>query len=177
MSMTEQQLIQEAQSGSTKAFAKLFDQNYKKVLGYLLKRCEDMDLARDLTSETFYKALRAFSKYQIQENKPLVAWLFTIASNELNYYFRHQNKYIFDSIEKYPEIKQQPDEEYILLAEKGEKLKQALNCLDLDDQAVIHLKYFENKKISEISAILNSNRGTIKSRLSRARQKLATLLQ
>lgn len=55
---------------------------------------------------------------------------------------------------------------------KNVDLKRALDAMPEKDKAVIELKYFEDKKLSEIAEILEENISTIKSRLYRSLKKL-----
>ena len=55
-------------------------------------------------------------------------------------------------------------------------LHKALNALADRDRAVVILKYFEDRKISEIAEILGENVNTVKSRLYRSMRKLQSLL-
>ena len=55
-------------------------------------------------------------------------------------------------------------------------LESALNCLDFDLRTITVLFYYDNLSIQDISDILKIPEGTVKSRLSRAREKLFKIL-
>jgi len=73
-------------------FAAIFDSTYDRLFYYILKRCGDYNLAQDIVSETYLKALKNLPHYKFQ-GKPVIAWLYRIATNELTDYFRKANKY------------------------------------------------------------------------------------
>ncbi|SEN16570.1 RNA polymerase sigma-70 factor, ECF subfamily [Mucilaginibacter gossypiicola] len=52
---TEAQLIEQCRTNPA-AFGQVFDRWYKPVFGYVMRRCGDYDLARDIAAETFLKA-------------------------------------------------------------------------------------------------------------------------
>jgi RNA polymerase sigma-70 factor (ECF subfamily) len=53
----ERELVGQAQKDPD-VFAKLYDQYYPKIFGYVLWRTPNLEAAQDITSETFFKALR-----------------------------------------------------------------------------------------------------------------------
>ncbi|MBZ9569691.1 RNA polymerase sigma factor [Patescibacteria group bacterium] len=173
----EKGLIEKAKK-DPEAFGKIFDENYPKIFGYILKRVANLEIAQDVTSETFLKALKNLWKFRWR-NIPFSAWLYRIANNEIANFFR-KRKYKSVSLEKIPEpiAVSNPSIEII---EAQEKLKAHKDFLALQEkilrlplkyQEVISLRFFEKKKIREIAEILGKKEGTIKSLLRRGLEKL-----
>ena len=162
------------------AFAELYDQTYEKIYGYLLRRCANEALAQDLTSETYLKALDKLYMYKPQPGKPFIAWLYQVAINELNMYYRKQNKYKFVELEKTPHLASQYQTDAQIKEEDDEKEKYAayhaaqefLATLAPIDQTIISLYYFEGKDFRDIAAIVNKLEGTIRTRIHRTKKKL-----
>lgn len=96
----EKELVKKAQK-NPEAFAKLYDQYYSKIFSYILKRAADFEIAQDITSETFFKALKKLWQFRWR-NIPFSAWLYRIANNEIANYFR-KNKHKPVSLDKIPE--------------------------------------------------------------------------
>jgi len=159
------------------AFGQVFDLWYKPVFGYIMRRTAEYDLSKDIAAETFLKAFLKINTFQYR-GISLSAWLFRIATNELNQYYR-SSRYKPQSLQQLLEnpqmeklLHQQDDEREVI-----EKELQAFNDynlirtnllkLDVKYQEVIALRYFEQKTNSEISDILGKNEGTVKSLLSR----------
>jgi RNA polymerase sigma-70 factor (ECF subfamily) len=182
----EKLLINEAKT-SNESFVKLYDYYYPKILGYSFRRTLDLNLSKDITSETFLKAFTGIGKYQ-WKGIPFSSWLFRIASNEMNMLDR-KKKYKPDSL---TDLKERGVFEIVdnasLDEEKNElekqlqqsndfvNVQQKLLLLPVKYQEVIALKYFEEKSIKEIVEILEIKEGTIKSLLSRGIEKLKNLL-
>ena len=178
----EKELIRQAQKAPD-AFAKLYDQYYPKIFGYVLRRTANLEAAQDITSETFLKALRKLWQFRWR-NISFSSWLYKIASNEINQYFRKAEYRKSASLEELQEQGFEPisshDPESELI-EAQEKLKQHQDFLEIQGeivrlsakyQEVIALRFFEQKQIKEIAEILGKKEGTIKSLLHRAVEKL-----
>jgi RNA polymerase sigma-70 factor (ECF subfamily) len=169
------------------AFGQVFDWWYKPVFGYIMRRTGDYDLSKDIAAETFLKAFLKIDKFQWR-GISLSAWLYRIAGNELNQYYR-SSKYRPQSLQQ---LLENPQMKKLLHAEadnereimEGElkahddynRIRQNLQKLDVKYQEVIALRYFEQKTNTEISEILDKNEGTIKSLLSRGLEKLRNML-
>ena len=65
------------------AFAELYDRYETPLIGYLLRRTGNIEIAVDLTSETFAAALASAHRYRRAPGRTAAAWLFTIAQNIL----------------------------------------------------------------------------------------------
>ncbi len=180
----ERALIEDAKS-DPQAFGVLYDAYYTKILGYILRRTANVQAAEDITSEVFFAALRNISKFRWQ-GVPFSAWLYRIANNKTaNYFTRNRNNHIYlDDISEL-ELGSSPSiEEEIFKAEAEIKkheqylaLQENIRKLDIKYQEVISLRFFENKQLSEISAILGKREGTVKSLLHRGLEKLRVLMQ
>ena len=162
--------------------AEVYERYYPEIFGYVLKRTANLESAQDITSETFFKALKKLWQFRWR-NISFSSWLYKIATNEINLFFR-KGKYKPASLEQLRELGfepvslRSPETEII---EAQEKLKQhqdfivfqkKIGRLDIKYQEVIALRYFEQKQIKEISEILGKSDGTVKSLLHRGLEKL-----
>jgi RNA polymerase sigma-70 factor (ECF subfamily) len=182
----EAQLVQKCHRDPA-AFGEVFDLWYKPIFGYILRRTADYDLSKDIAAETFLKAFLKIGGFKWR-GISLSAWLYRIATNELNMYYR-SSKYKPASLQELLENPQmekllhQPADEERDLLEKELKAHSDYNLirarllkLDIKYQEVIALRYFEQKTNGEISLILDKNEGTVKSLLSRGLEKLRNML-
>jgi len=177
----EKELIKQAQK-DPEVFAKLYDEYYPKIFGYILKRVANFEIVQDIASETFFKALKKLWQFRWR-NISFSAWLYRIANNEIANYFR-RNKYKPVSLDKVPEpIAVHNPEAEILEAEQELKkyqdflkIQEKISKLPIKYQEVITLRFFEKKKIKEICEILGKKEGTVKSLLHRGIEKLRSLL-
>ena len=175
---TEKNMVEEARH-NPEAFGRIFEAYYHKILNYSIYRTMNVEIARDITSETFFKALKNLWQFK-WTGAPFSAWLYRIASNEIKMYFRH-HKYEPSSLEEAMEEHNMPElashlelESEIMQAQekldKNSDLSRvmfALRALPEKYREVITLRFYQELKIEEIAAILNTKEGTIKSILSR----------
>jgi|SRR5579859_4157164 len=78
-------------SNEQSAFAELYERWYPRILTYTLARTGELQQASDLTAETFLLAFEAIGSYRGQG--PFGAWLFAIARNLTNDYFREHRQW------------------------------------------------------------------------------------
>jgi len=185
-SSQEAQLIEQCRT-NPEAFGQVFDCWYKPVFGYIMRRTGDYNLSKDIAAETFLKAFLKISSFQWR-GISLSAWLYRIATNELNQYYR-SSKYKPQSLQQLLEnphleklLRHEVDDERELMEVELKAyndynlIREKLPLLDIKYQEVIALRYFEQKTNTEISQILDKNEGTIKSLLSRGLEKLRNML-
>ena len=181
----EQSLILRSKT-DVEAFAELYEENYSLILNYVIRRTGNVDLAKDIVSDTFLKAMESIQRFQWR-NIPFSAWLYRIANNEINQTYRNAKKQAVSL--------DQLQEEYGFEVESSELTEEILNAqveleerhqqflyyqkklleLPIKYQEVISLRYFEDKSMKEIAAILDKREGTIKSLLHRGLEKLRNL--
>ena len=186
MAIDEEQLLKDVADDPGR-FAEIYDAFYGRIFGYVFRRTANYDAAKDIAAETFFKAYRGIGRFRWR-NVSVLYWLYRIATNELNKYFRDPS-YAPDSLvrvqEEYgidPTDYSNAETEKIRLEEELErhkefvKVNEQLQKLDVKYQDVISLRFFEQKSLKEIAAILDKREGTVKSLLSRGIDKLKTSL-
>ncbi|MEW6540999.1 MAG: RNA polymerase sigma factor [Bacillota bacterium] len=169
------------------AFGRLYDQNYPALLNYCLRRTGDVELAQDITAETFVKALRNIGRFEWQGGS-FSAWLYRIAGNELADYYRKgaykavSLEYLRESQEFEPAALHELDAELIAAQEELARHQEFLACrrqigrLPLKYQEVIALRFWAGKSHKEIAEILGKPEGTVKSLLHRGLERLRNQL-
>lgn len=182
----EKLLIQNAQS-DPEAFGELYDIYYPKIGRYVIHRIDDSAAAEDIISQIFFKALEKIHQFRWQ-GVSFGAWLYRIAGNEINDYYRSGSKApvsmeegmgqaaynVADAVT--PEVEFVTRESSEEASLNSEALHMRIKQLPVVYQEVIALKYFENKKIREIADILDKKEGTVKSLLSRGIDSLAKIM-
>lgn len=162
-------------------FSELFKLYYKQLFGYIIRRTGSFDDTADIASDTFLKAFHNINNFRYTGISVKI-WLYRIATNEVNLYFRNKQKHtsIFERI-----ITEDQDIFRNYIAEDRKEIEselqkhnqflsvlKKLKTLPVKYQEVIALRYFEGKDNKEIAEILNINEGTLKSLLSRGLEKL-----
>lgn len=183
MNLQEEKALIEKSRKNPQAFGKIYDAYFSEIFGYVFKRVGDFDFANDITSEVFLKAYVNLWRFRWQKVS-IAAWLYRIATNEVNGFFRKKNYAPVSLQEMKSKIHFDPVDPQSLETEKAvaEKLlkehedflqiQQILMQLPIKYQEVISLRYFEKKSIKEIGQILNKKQGTVKSLISRGLSKV-----
>jgi RNA polymerase sigma-70 factor (ECF subfamily) len=146
--------ILERSARDPKAFGLLYEKYFRRIFSFIYRQIDDEDLTADLCSQTFVSALNNAGKYQFR-GVPVSAWLYKIASNEVNKYYRKKNQTRVFSIEeeRFRELFEQEndgwDEELI------EKLLNYMVDLPTEMLDVLQLRFFEDKDFKEIAFILD----------------------
>ena len=126
----------------------------------------------------FLKAVLNLPKYEFK-GLPLSAWLFRIASNEVNQHFRNQSNARSISIEDsgldrlFHELPEFDDEES---ESKERAVLNGIQKLDQDDLQFIELRFFEDRSFKEIGMILNITENNAKVKTYRILDKIRKVI-
>jgi RNA polymerase sigma-70 factor (ECF subfamily) len=175
--LPEPELIRSARSGDPAAWEAILQDHYEPIfrLAYLI--VGDPDDADDVAQETFIRAHRYFKRFD--STRPLRPWLFSIAAN-LGRNHRRSLGRAYAAVQRLFRQRgtaTEPDVEALTAAQlESHRLWQAVRQLSKDDQAVIYLRIFLEVPVNEAAETLNVAPGTVKSRLSRALERLKTVI-
>lgn len=168
------------------AFGRLYDEYYQPIFGFMYSRTHNAEVAKDLTSETFFQALKNLQKYKPQKGASFKSWLFAISVAQVGNYFRRRMKLFEVTTEEAPEIvaheEFRPDIAYRMgedaqeLKEQIELLTKLLKQLNQKQQDILTLRFFSKLTVPEIASTLHMKEGTVKSHLHRALKKLHGLM-
>lgn len=166
----EQQII-EASKKDVQAFGAIYDYYFEGIFEFIYRRTDDEELADDLCSQTFVKALEHLKKYEFR-GLPFSAWLYRIATNEVNRHFNKKNRNRVFSLEeeRVKELMETDDEGFS--EEQITQLKTILNDLPTATMEILELRFFEGLGFKEIAFVLNIGESGAKMRLYRAVEKL-----
>jgi RNA polymerase sigma-70 factor (ECF subfamily) len=163
----EAALIERAKT-DPQALAAIYRRYEPRMAAYVVRRIGRTHEAEDLVANVFLAMVQGLAGYRAGE-APFVAWLYRIASNEINRWIRKRRIRSFFGL--YTEIAaaaESPDE--------AEQLRVALSQLPLHYQTALSLHYLEDLSINECAAVIGTAPGTVKSRLARGRELLKAKL-
>lgn len=139
---------------------KMIEKYSDMVYRLALTRTKSKESSEDIYQEVFFRLYRRLPEFKSEEHEK--AWMIRVTINcSKNLLKSHFFKY--DT--KMPE-------EIIFETKERHDIYYAVQELPLKYRTIIHLYYYENYKINEISKILNINENTVKTRLTRARERL-----
>ncbi|WP_299214990.1 RNA polymerase sigma factor [uncultured Dokdonia sp.] len=168
-------LVAQYCNGHQKAMAVLVKRWHLRFCKQAYTYTYDVDIAKDIAQDTWVTILKNI--HCIEQPDKFGAWGLTIVTKK--------------SIDWYRKSKRVQEKQQEILSEKEtfnieemdvsgnqlekEKLKRAIALLSEQQQSVLTLFYVESYGITEISEILRISKGTVKSRLFYAREKLKTI--
>jgi RNA polymerase sigma-70 factor (ECF subfamily) len=176
--MDEQELIEKSQSGDIEAFGMLISLYEKKIYNLAYRISGNSEDAFDISQETFIKIFKSIQHFKGESS--FSTWIYRIATNTAYDYLKYEAKpkHSLDDEKNPIEIMDKtasPEQ----AAESNENLKIvgcAINILSLEFRQVLVLRDIEGYSYEEIANILKLELGTVKSRISRARNNLKKIL-
>ena len=174
LEQSEEDLVAEAKKDPEK-FEPLYNRYFKRIFLFVFYRVKDKNTAADITSQVFLNALSNLPSYTYK-GLPLSSWLYRIAINECNAYFRDKGKWQYILLDQV---------NYLVLTEemslfdetKKPQLKKALMRLETSELQPIELRFFESLSFKEVGEILGISENNAKVRVYRAIGKLRKLMK
>jgi len=173
---SDDELIKLAKRGEPKAFDALVTRYHRKVYGIASSMLRDHDAADDICQETFIRAYRAIGRFR--EGASFFTWVYRIAVNLCLNAIRDRKRFV--PVENVAESASSvaPDQEDC--AERRElldKVNKKLEVMHPKYRTALLLRVNEGLSYAEISAVLGVPKGTVMSRISRAREILRSLME
>ena len=175
--MDESTLIRHAANGDAAAWEPLVLAHQEAVfrLSYLL--LGDPDDAEDIAQETFLRAWNHLKRFDT--TRPLRPWLLSIASNLASNRRRSAGRYLSALTRAFRNepVSSTSIEEKSTRHLEASQLWKAVQTLSVPDQQIVYLRYFLDLSVAETAEVLRIAEGTVKSRLSRALDRLRGIIQ
>jgi RNA polymerase sigma factor (sigma-70 family) len=174
----EAELVLRARRGDADAYAVLVAAHQEMTFRTAYLVLGDAAEAEDAAQEAFVKAYRALDRFRDAE--PFRPWLLRIAVNAARNRRRAAGRRAglrlrIEAGMPRDAVAPSPEAEAVA-AEERRRLLDAVNALGADDRLVIGARYFLDLSIDEIATLAGVRPGTVKSRLFRARARLAQAL-
>jgi RNA polymerase sigma-70 factor (ECF subfamily) len=185
MTATEElAIIEKVRSGDTDAFEALVSENQKKVYNLALKMTGNENDALDISQEAFIKAYTGLRNFRGESR--FSVWLYRLTYNlSIDFIRKNQRNqvssltYIDDSGDyadyEIPDISYEPESE-IEKRELREAISKGIAELPDKHREILVMREITGMSYEDIAVTLGLSEGTVKSRLSRARQGLVVIL-
>jgi len=164
-------LVQQYLNGDHKAVDLLIKRWNKRILSYAIRTTRNPEKAKDIAQEVWVVAIKSLPS--LKEYNKVGSWLLSITHNKCMDAMRQIVR--IDELTEYPEL--DPSEDADQEHKKMIKLRTSIRTLNNSHKNVLTLFYLEGMSLIEISDILNVSKGTVKSRLFHAREKLKKVLK
>jgi RNA polymerase sigma-70 factor (ECF subfamily) len=174
-------LVERAQAGEAEAFGLIYDRYVDTVFRFVYFRVGNRQLAEDLTSDTFLRALKRIGSFTWQ-GRDLGAWLVTIARNLVADHFksgRYRLEVTTGDVLDADREDRGPEgspESAVVDHITNVALLTAVKQLNPEQQECIVLRFLQGFSVAETAQTMGKNEGAIKALQYRAVRALARLL-
>ena len=172
----EEKLIARAMRGDAAAFNELMAAHEKRMYAVALRMCANTEDAQDCLQEAMLRIYRGMDSFKGQAS--FATWIYRITMNTCLDELRRRKNRPNTSLDSLLDLGWSPPdpaaspEKQALQGELRAELARCMKELPEDMRAAVVLRDVEGYAYEEIAGILNINVGTVKSRISRAREKL-----
>ncbi len=158
-----------------KQFEALYGEYFDKIYRFLFYRVFQKEIAEDLTSKTFLKALEHIDTFDPQKGQ-FSTWIFRIARNTLIDYWRREVPQV-DIEEAWGLGEKDGVEEDLDRKAEAEKIKEKMRNLPQEQGEIVKMRVWDELSYKEISEVLGKTEGACKMAFSRAMQTLRSGLE
>jgi RNA polymerase sigma-70 factor, ECF subfamily len=173
--------------GEERAFQELVERYQTRLLNFIYRTIGDRERGEDLVQEVFIRVYRHLHRFD--RSKKFSTWIYTIASNLAKNELRNRSRnplVFFQTIKKnwqdddrplqFEDSSSRPDDMY-RKRHLRELVEASVSQLPEHHRQVFVLRELEGKSYEEIAEITGCNLGTVKSRLNRARNSFAAIIE
>lgn len=175
--MKTTELVRQIKAGDpdSAAFTELMNLYYNSLFSLAHRMLKNRQECEDVIQETFIRVLMHIDKYDA--SKKFTTWIHQITKNLCLDLIRRkkarpQQLLADDQAFNNPQSARRSPEEECLEREQAEEFRRLLAGLRVKDREILYNRYMNDLSLTEISQLTKLPEGTIKSRLSRARQQL-----
>jgi RNA polymerase sigma-70 factor, ECF subfamily len=173
--------------GETRTFDVLVERYQTRLLNFVYRIVGDRERAEDLVQEVFVRVYRHLGRFD--RSKKFSTWIYTIASNLAKNELRNRSRnplVLFTSMTKGWEDEERPLEfedpssrpdDLFRKRHVRELVESSVAQLPTHHREVFVLREIEGRSYEEIAEITHCNLGTVKSRLNRARNSFAEIIE
>jgi len=181
LEFNEQKLIERASGGDPSAFNRLMAEHERKMYAVALRMCSNREDAQDCLQEAMLRIYRSISSFKGQSS--FGTWVYRITMNTCLDELRRKKNKAAASLDSLVDAGWSPTDESDTPEKHSERkalrreLSGAIRELPEDMRSAVVLRDIHGYSYDEIAQVLDVNVGTVKSRISRAREKLRGKLQ
>jgi RNA polymerase sigma-70 factor (ECF subfamily) len=169
--LTDNELIQEFQEGSSKSFEILLDRHQERIFNTVLFMVKDLYLAEDLTQDIFIKILDNLKQRKYSEEGKFLPWALRITHNFCVDHFRKvkrtptittsDDQDIFEVVRN----SEQPADYKMTKSQTHQKIQELVDLLPEEQREIIVLRHYANLSFKEIAQMTNCSINTALGRM------------
>jgi RNA polymerase sigma-70 factor, ECF subfamily len=164
-------------------FTAFYSAHSRRLLAFFVRRTFDVEVARDLTAETFAEAFEHRRRFRGSSEAEAAAWLFGIARHQLSRYARTgsvRRRAVERLGIRVPEVSEDDHERIVELAglaEMRDRVAAAFSDLSGDQREALRLRVIDELPYAEIAETLGVSEQAARARVSRGLRRLADAVE
>ncbi|MBQ1257540.1 MAG: sigma-70 family RNA polymerase sigma factor [Clostridia bacterium] len=180
MQREDDRLVEKALDGDARAFEILMEKHESKMYAVALRMCKNREDAQDCLQDAMLRIYKALPTFKGQSS--FSTWAYRITMNTCLDDLRRKKVRQAQSLDQMLEIGWAPvdennsTEQHLENSELKRNLSRAIQTLPEEMRAAVVLRDVQGFSYEEIANMLSTNVGTVKSRISRGREKLREIL-
>ncbi len=177
MVLTENELIEACQAWELDNFSYFYEKYFESVYKFIFLKTFDKEIAEDITSDVFMKALKKIGTYKQQEDATFKSWIFRIAYNTIvdHYRTRKEEPWLEEVAERwyFVDIAESIDKK-----DNAKKVLAFLDTLEPKVKKIIVMRFWDELSFKEIAEITGESEDNCKKIVYRNIKKMdvSTLL-
>jgi RNA polymerase sigma-70 factor (ECF subfamily) len=183
----DSEVVARFMAGESRAFGELVSRYHVRLLNFVYRTIGDRERAEDLVQETFIRVYRHLHRFD--QSRKFSTWVYTIAGNLAKNELRNRSRnplVLFQTLKSSWDADHRPLEwedntyrpdDLFRKRHLRETIDKAVAQLPDHHRIVFVLRELEGKTYEEIADITGVNLGTVKSRLNRARNNFAQIIE
>ena len=184
---TDRELVAQFQGGDTSAYSEIVHRYQNRVFTLAMRWMRDQAVAEEVAQDVFIALFRSLGTFR--GDAKLSTWVYRVVVNHCKNRIQYRRRRHMDRHEPLEGVSADDDGPQRQLPSHGpgadasrhrteaeQLVAEGLAQLDDEQRMIIVLRDIEDLSYEEIGAIMDVPRGTVKSRLHRARTQLATVL-
>jgi RNA polymerase sigma-70 factor (ECF subfamily) len=158
------------------AFALIYEAYVDRLHRHVSYRVPNKLVAEDITGQVFLNAWRAIERYRPEKDRPILAWLLTIANNLVTDYYRRSKRQVLREV-PLQDLDGGTEPEKVQLRRHSQMaIREGIAQLKKDQQMVVTLRLIEQMEYTDIARILGKPESTVRVILFRALRSLRAYL-
>ncbi|MGB7056056.1 MAG: sigma-70 family RNA polymerase sigma factor [bacterium] len=170
---SDEALLKAVKNGDCESFNPLIERYKLPLYKVMYRMVLNRDDAEDLVEEAFIKAYRSIKRFDT--DRPFYSWLRRIAVNNAINFLKKERRNLTEPLEFVEKSLSNGRNDPVAMTEQKmmkERINEAMGRLPIEFRIIMSLKVEKDLSYDEISRALKIPKGTVMSRLARARQKL-----
>jgi RNA polymerase sigma-70 factor, ECF subfamily len=167
--------VARARAGEPAAWDTLFRRYQLPLYVYVFELTRHEQASLDIVQETFIAAVRHISG--LREDEQFASWLFGIAHQKCVQRWRKRTEILLEELPEVPDAFDVGPDDLLIRSEQEAEFMKLLEQLPLPHRSVLLLHFVEDFSLAEIGRIMETQTGTVKSRLHYAKKSLRKLLE